>query len=201
MFSVYPVPSWWLREYIALSYYHHQIGSVNYYPLFRIKSWNNGMRCMSLYILIHAPVTLMISQKLNNIQICWKYTSLLFIDWSNGMKFYIYHNNIWYVQISTWPDWYQNKINIFWSNFKSKGDFISGTDARCHDTIYIFYLSLGNMVEILYNLLSYPNKHSSSKWVHEHGWGLVCLPITTLLPHGSKDSPISSWCIIQQLCH
>ena len=29
--------------------YHHQIGSVNYYPLFRARSWNNGMRCMSLY--------------------------------------------------------------------------------------------------------------------------------------------------------
>ena len=49
VFTVYPIPSWWLREYIALSYYHHQIGSVNYYPLFRVRSWNNGMRCMSLY--------------------------------------------------------------------------------------------------------------------------------------------------------
>ena len=28
MFSVYPIPSWWLREYIALSYHHHQIGSI-----------------------------------------------------------------------------------------------------------------------------------------------------------------------------
>ena len=52
MFSVYPISSWWLREYIALSYYHHQIGSMNYHPLFRVRSWNNGMRCMSLYILI-----------------------------------------------------------------------------------------------------------------------------------------------------
>ena len=52
MFSVYPIPSWWLREYIAWSYYYHQIGSMNYYPLFRVRSWNNGMRCMSLYILL-----------------------------------------------------------------------------------------------------------------------------------------------------
>ena len=52
MFSVCPIPLWWLREYIALSYYHHQIGSMNFYPLFRVMSWNNGMRCMSLYILI-----------------------------------------------------------------------------------------------------------------------------------------------------
>ena len=36
----------------TLSYYHHQIGSMNYYPLFRVKSWNNGMRCMPLYILM-----------------------------------------------------------------------------------------------------------------------------------------------------
>ena len=39
------------RIYI-LSYYHHQIGSMNHYPLFRVRSWNNGMRCMSLYILM-----------------------------------------------------------------------------------------------------------------------------------------------------
>ena len=31
---------------------HHQIGSMNYYPLFRVRSWNNGVRCMSFYILM-----------------------------------------------------------------------------------------------------------------------------------------------------
>ena len=36
----------------TLSYYHHQIGSMNYYPLFRVGSWINGVHCMSLYILI-----------------------------------------------------------------------------------------------------------------------------------------------------
>ena len=35
-----------------MSYYHHQIGSINYNPLFRARSWNNGVRCMSSYILI-----------------------------------------------------------------------------------------------------------------------------------------------------
>ena len=35
----------------TLSYYHHQIRSMNYYPLFRVRSWNNGMCCMSFYIL------------------------------------------------------------------------------------------------------------------------------------------------------
>ena len=50
-FSVYPYLLWWLRDYV--SYYHHQIGSINYYPLFRVRSWNNGVRCMSLYIFIN----------------------------------------------------------------------------------------------------------------------------------------------------
>ena len=41
------------RIYIyTLSYYHHQIGSMDYYPLFRVMAWNNGMRCMSFYILM-----------------------------------------------------------------------------------------------------------------------------------------------------
>ena len=40
-----------LRVY-TLSYNHHQIGSMNYYPLFMVRSWNNGIRCMSLYILV-----------------------------------------------------------------------------------------------------------------------------------------------------
>ena len=36
----------------TLSYYRHQKGSVNYYPLFWVRSWNNGVRCMSNFILI-----------------------------------------------------------------------------------------------------------------------------------------------------
>ena len=52
-----PFPLWSLIEYIyihiyTLSYYHNQIGSMNYCPLFRVRSWNNGVRCMSFYILI-----------------------------------------------------------------------------------------------------------------------------------------------------
>ena len=35
----------------TLSYYHHQIRSMNYYPLFRARSSNNGMRCMSIFLL------------------------------------------------------------------------------------------------------------------------------------------------------
>ena len=36
----------------TLSYYHYQTGSMNYYPSFRVRSWNNGVRCMSFYILL-----------------------------------------------------------------------------------------------------------------------------------------------------
>ena len=43
---------WLIDNIYTLSYYHHQIGSMNYYPLFRVRSWNNGVRFMSFYILI-----------------------------------------------------------------------------------------------------------------------------------------------------
>ena len=36
----------------TLSYYHHQTGSMNHQPLFRVRSWNNGMHCMSYSVLI-----------------------------------------------------------------------------------------------------------------------------------------------------
>ena len=47
-----PISLVMIERIYTLSYYHHQIGSMNYYPLFRVRSWNNGMCCMSLYILI-----------------------------------------------------------------------------------------------------------------------------------------------------
>ena len=50
LFSIYPLPcDDWANIY-TWSYYHHQIGSMNYYPLFRVRSWNNGVRCMSFCI-------------------------------------------------------------------------------------------------------------------------------------------------------
>ena len=36
----------------ALSYYHHQIENMNYHSLLRVRSWNNGMRCLFLYIIL-----------------------------------------------------------------------------------------------------------------------------------------------------
>ena len=39
-----------IERIYTLSYYHHQIGSMYHYPLFRVRSWNNGMRCMSIFL-------------------------------------------------------------------------------------------------------------------------------------------------------
>ena len=43
-----PYVSWRTLSY----YHHHQFGSMNFYLLFGVRPWNNGMRCMFLYILI-----------------------------------------------------------------------------------------------------------------------------------------------------
>ena len=51
VFSLPIHPCDWENIY-TLSYYHHQIGRMIYYPLFRDRSCNNGVRCMSFYILI-----------------------------------------------------------------------------------------------------------------------------------------------------
>ena len=48
-----PISLVMIERIYTLSYYHHQIGSMNYYPLFRVRSWNNVMRCMSPYILMY----------------------------------------------------------------------------------------------------------------------------------------------------
>ena len=48
-FTNLPCDVW--ENIYTLSYYHHQIGNMNYHPLFRVRSWNNGVRCMSFYIL------------------------------------------------------------------------------------------------------------------------------------------------------
>ena len=48
-FTHFPCDDW--ENIYTLSYHHHhQIGSMNYYPLFRVRSWSNGVRCMSFCI-------------------------------------------------------------------------------------------------------------------------------------------------------
>ena len=53
-FTHSPCDDW--ETIYTLSYYHHQIRSMNYYQLFRVRSWNNGVRCMSFYILMVATM-------------------------------------------------------------------------------------------------------------------------------------------------
>ena len=42
----------WENMYTLSYHHHHQNGSMNYYSLFRVRSWNNGVRCKSFYILM-----------------------------------------------------------------------------------------------------------------------------------------------------
>ena len=48
----FPCDDW--ENIYTWPYYHHRIGRMNYYPLFRVRSWNNGVHCMSFYILMPA---------------------------------------------------------------------------------------------------------------------------------------------------
>ena len=47
-----PISLVMIERIYTLSYYNHEIGNMNYYSLFRVRWWNNGMRYMSLYILM-----------------------------------------------------------------------------------------------------------------------------------------------------
>ena len=60
VFSVYPFPLWWLKEYI---YFVLLSSSNRKYELFRVGSWNNGVRCMSFYIPNWIQVCLMLDLK------------------------------------------------------------------------------------------------------------------------------------------
>ena len=52
------INGWNVRQKINLCLLRRHVDTnvtwswYNYYPLFRVRSWNNGMRCMFLYILI-----------------------------------------------------------------------------------------------------------------------------------------------------
>ena len=46
-----PISLVMIERIYTVSCYHHQIASMNYYPLFRVRSWNNGVRCMSFIFL------------------------------------------------------------------------------------------------------------------------------------------------------
>ena len=93
----------------TLSYHHHQIRSLNYYPLFRVRSSNNCMHCLSFYILmgvyfLNSPKVEMWDEKV--CRNCWiqywfkemAYTlkwSLLIDDVTKWKRHWI-HNNAWH---------------------------------------------------------------------------------------------------------
>ena len=58
------------------SYYHNQIGRMTHLPLFRVRSWNNGIRCMSLNILIfiHNRHWVWVQYIYRQLEILMKYT-------------------------------------------------------------------------------------------------------------------------------
>ena len=45
----------------TLSYYHHLIGSMNYCPLLKVRSWNNGV-CLSIFLLDQVMVCCFMAQ-------------------------------------------------------------------------------------------------------------------------------------------
>ena len=84
-FTHYSCDDW--ENIYTLSYCHHQIGSMNYYPLFRVRSWINGARCMSFYILILILIGwnngLYASLGLNELILPWYCTSKGLFDWTD----------------------------------------------------------------------------------------------------------------------
>ena len=106
VFSVYPFPCDDWENMHTLAYYHDQIGSMNYYPLFRIRSWNNGVCCMSHYVLM--DVALRPRQRCRHfvdIFICIFLNESVWISLTISLKFVpkVPFNNIpALVQIMTW---------------------------------------------------------------------------------------------------
>ena len=87
----------------TLSYYHHQTGSMNHKPLFRVRSWNNGMRCMSYYVLSNETNkqtnSISIANALEMLQSCTKpLISYYFMRchlWDTQKIFDIFINSLW----------------------------------------------------------------------------------------------------------
>ena len=76
-FTRFPCDKWeniYIHIYIYILFYcHHQIGSMNYYPLFRVRSWNNGMRCMFIfvsYIRPHVVINICVSRHVHLCMAC-----------------------------------------------------------------------------------------------------------------------------------
>ena len=77
------------EKIFTFSYYHHQIRSMNYNPLFRVRSWNNGMRCMSLCILTEWHSDATTQQALSEPLITKLNYMYIYIYASHGLKEFI----------------------------------------------------------------------------------------------------------------
>ena len=73
MYAAYLFLLWWLWKYVylLLGYYHHQIGSVIYLTLFKVRSWNNA-----LYVFLYS--IFLWSSVMQNMQ-SWYLTLRIFV--------------------------------------------------------------------------------------------------------------------------
>ena len=74
----------------TLYYCHHQIGSMTHLPLFGVRSWNNGARCISFYILTitlcHGSSTTRTNESYHHM-----YQSISQLSWSRPRVAPMYH--------------------------------------------------------------------------------------------------------------
>ena len=59
VYLAYPFLLWWWWEYVHFILFSHSNRSMTHLPLFKVRSWNDGMCCMSFYIFMHCPSTCM----------------------------------------------------------------------------------------------------------------------------------------------
>ena len=104
----FPCDDW--ENVYTLSYYHHQIASMNHYPLLRVRSRNNGIRCMSLYFYLtiasvitwHLTITSVMTWHLT---IAWLITLHLTIAWMITWHLIITSAITWHLTITNTHGW------------------------------------------------------------------------------------------------
>ena len=92
--------------YTFLSYHHHQIGRMNCYPLFRFRLWDNGVHCMSFYILMKHNDLIVTRHQ------CMKEIERLYLTGVIAAKLRRYLSNI-NVIFNSWPE-----ITEWWTFWK-----------------------------------------------------------------------------------
>ena len=160
-FTHFPCDDWEnIYIYIYLSYFHHQIGSMNYYLLFRIRSSNNGMRCMSFYILILKNPSEVVQ---NNLVIVLRYN--VYID--------CFHDDKGpYTSIACW--YYINNRTITQGHSHCQESYqygcqvmVEGLVARCTVLailLFFMFFLLWIIVVSLHGCYLVPNHQQLSDW-------------------------------------